>query len=40
MAIRVGVLGLGWGSLVHIPALRAVPEYEPVAICAGPEAIG
>ncbi|MGX7680223.1 Gfo/Idh/MocA family protein [Jatrophihabitans sp. DSM 45814] len=33
MALRVGVIGVGWGSLVHVPAFRAVPEFEVVALC-------
>jgi len=31
--IRVGIIGLGWGSLVHLPALKLVPEYEVIAVC-------
>jgi predicted dehydrogenase len=33
MSLRVGVIGVGWGSLVHVPAYRAVSEYEMVALC-------
>lgn len=33
-ALRVGVVGTGWGALVHVPAFRAVPEFEVAAICA------
>lgn len=32
--IRVGIIGVGWGSLVLVPAFRAVPEYEVAAICS------
>ncbi|WP_181779810.1 Gfo/Idh/MocA family protein [Pseudonocardia pini] len=32
--IRVGVVGVGWGALVHVPAFRAVPEFEVVGLCA------
>lgn len=32
--IRVGIIGVGWGSLVQVPAFRAVPEYEVVALCS------
>jgi predicted dehydrogenase len=35
--IRVGIIGAnaryGWGSSAHIPALRAIPEFEITAIC-------
>jgi len=33
-ALRVGVIGTGWGALVHVPAFRLVPEFEVAAICA------
>jgi predicted dehydrogenase len=36
--IRVGIIGAnvryGWGRDAHIPALRALPEFEITAICA------
>ena len=32
--IRVGVIGVGWGSLVHGPAYRAAEGYELVALCS------
>ena len=32
--IRVGIIGVGWGSVVLVPAFRAVPEYEVAAICS------
>jgi predicted dehydrogenase len=32
--LRVGVVGVGWGSLVHVPAFRAVDDFEPVALCS------
>lgn len=31
--IAVGVVGLGFGLHVHVPALRRLEEYEVVAIC-------
>ncbi|MFQ5879172.1 MAG: Gfo/Idh/MocA family protein [Dehalococcoidia bacterium] len=35
--IRVGLIGAnvnyGWGVRAHVPALRALPEYELVAVC-------
>ncbi len=33
-AIRVGVIGTGFGAAVHIPALQFLPETEVVAICS------
>jgi len=32
--IRVGIIGVGWGSLVQAPAFGIVPDYEVVAICS------
>lgn len=32
--IRVGIIGVGWGSVVQVPAFRLVPEYEVAAICS------
>lgn len=32
--VRVGIIGVGWGALVQVPAFRAVPEFEVVALCA------
>ena len=36
--LRAGLIGASasgrWGSLAHVPALRALPEYELVAVCA------
>ena len=34
MTIRVGLLGLNYGARVHLPAYRANPKYEVVAVCA------
>jgi predicted dehydrogenase len=34
MALRVGIVGVGWGAHVQAPAFRAVPGYELVALCA------
>ncbi len=35
--IRVGIIGAspdrGWGSLVHVPALKLLPEFELAAVC-------
>jgi len=32
--VRVGVIGVGWGALVHVPGFRAAAGFEPVAICS------
>src|SRR5688572_2339440 len=32
--IRVGVIGTGFGSTVHIPALQQVNEVDVVAVCS------
>jgi len=32
--LRVGIIGVGWGSVVQVPAFRMVPEYEVVALCS------
>jgi predicted dehydrogenase len=32
--IRVGIIGVGWGSVVQTPAFRMVPELEVAAICS------
>lgn len=32
--IRVGIIGVGWGSVVQTPAFALVPEYEVVALCS------
>ncbi len=34
MAIRVGLLGLNHGAQVHLPAFKANPRYEVMAVCA------
>jgi predicted dehydrogenase len=34
MTVRVGVIGLNYGAQVHIPAYKANPAYELVAVCA------
>ena len=40
--IRVGIIGAnanyGWGGRAHIPALKALPEYELVAVCTRSQA--
>src|SRR5258705_11736216 len=33
-ALRVGIIGTGWGSLVHGPAYKIVDGYDLAAICA------
>ena len=33
-AIRVAVIGTGFGSAVHIPALTYLPEFEVTAVCS------
>ena len=32
--IRVGIIGVGWGSVVQVPAFRAVAGFEVAALCA------
>lgn len=32
--LRVGLIGVGWGSVVQTPAFRMVPEFEVAAICS------
>lgn len=32
--VRVGIVGVGWGVHVQVPAFRAVPEFEVVALCS------
>ena len=34
MPIRVGLIGLNYGERVHLPAYKANPKYELVAVCA------
>ena len=39
-ALRVGLIGVGWGALVHAPAFAAVDGYELVALCSSrPESV-
>jgi predicted dehydrogenase len=33
-AIRVGIIGVGWGSVVQIPAFAMVPPFEVRALCS------
>src|SRR5437667_5556017 len=42
--IRVGIVGAtvtqggsGWGANAHVPALRALPDYELKAVCTAHE---
>jgi len=38
--LRVGLIGVGWGALVHAPAFAAVDGYEVVALCSSrPESV-
>src|SRR3954469_11096194 len=32
-SLRVGIIGVGWGALVHGPAYQLVDGYELVALC-------
>lgn len=32
--MRVGIIGVGWGSHVQVPGFRAADGFEPVALCA------
>jgi predicted dehydrogenase len=32
--LRVGIIGVGWGSHVQVPGFRAAKGFEPVALCA------
>jgi len=32
--LRVGIIGVGWGSLVLAPAFRVAPGYEVAALCS------
>lgn len=34
MTLRVGVIGVGWGSHVQVPGFRAAQGFDPVALCA------
>ena len=34
MTIRVGIVGLNYGQQVHLPAYKANPRYEVMAVCA------
>jgi predicted dehydrogenase len=34
MTIRVGIIGLNYGRQVHLPAYKANPKYEVMAVCA------
>jgi predicted dehydrogenase len=34
MNLRVGVVGVGWGSHVQVPGFRAAEGFDPVALCA------
>jgi len=33
MKLRIGIISANWGALAHLPAWRAVPGVEVVAIC-------
>ena len=32
--VRVGIVGVGWGSVVQVPAFRMVPQFEVTALCS------
>jgi predicted dehydrogenase len=32
--LRVGVIGVGWGAAVQVPAFRAAGDYEVAALCS------
>jgi predicted dehydrogenase len=32
--LRVGIIGVGWGSIVQVPAFRAAGGYEVAALCS------
>lgn len=32
--MRVGIIGVGWGSVVQVPAFQAVEGFEVVALCS------
>jgi predicted dehydrogenase len=32
--LRVGIIGVGWGSMVQLPAFRAAGGYEVAALCS------
>ncbi|MET0712236.1 MAG: Gfo/Idh/MocA family oxidoreductase [Jiangellaceae bacterium] len=34
MTFRVGIAGVGWGTVVHLPAFRAAAGFEVVGLCA------
>ncbi|WP_375484227.1 Gfo/Idh/MocA family protein [uncultured Mycobacterium sp.] len=34
MTLRVGIVGVGWGAHVQVPAFRAAAGFDPVALCA------
>lgn len=34
MTLRVGIVGVGWGTIVHLPAYAAADGYEVTGLCA------
>ncbi|HEY1298456.1 MAG TPA: Gfo/Idh/MocA family oxidoreductase [Chloroflexota bacterium] len=36
--LRVGVIGTGFGATVHVPAFKAAPEFDVVAVVSGHKA--
>ena len=38
-ALRVGVIGVGWGSSVHVPAFRSVAGFDLAALCGRSERV-
>lgn len=37
MTLRVGIVSAGWGAFAHLPAWRAIPGVEVIAICTSRE---
>src|SRR5215216_455653 len=33
MTLRVGIVGVGWGTVVHLPAYRAAAGFEVLGLC-------
>ena len=31
--LRCGVIGVGWGTIVHVPAFQMTDGFEAVALC-------
>jgi predicted dehydrogenase len=37
VTVRVGIISAAWGAFAHLPAWRAIPDVEVVAICTSRE---